>query len=54
MSGRWTPPELAWSGTARLAFLGEHGELDVAAAREAFRAAGYTYEDDRLVTRGGG
>jgi peptide/nickel transport system substrate-binding protein len=54
MSGRWTPPELAWSGTARLAFLGEDGDVNVAAAREAFRAAGYTYEDDRLVTRGGG
>jgi peptide/nickel transport system substrate-binding protein len=54
MPGRWTPPALRWSGTARLAFLGEDGELTVAAARDAFREAGYSYEDDRLVTRGDG
>jgi peptide/nickel transport system substrate-binding protein len=52
IAGRWTPPELAWTGTARLAFLGENGELDVPAAREAFREAGYQYREDLLITRG--
>lgn len=54
LSGRWTPPDLAWTGEARLAFLGSGGDLDVEAARAAFRDAGYQYEDDRLVTRGAG
>lgn len=52
LRGRWTPPALEWDGTARLSFLGEDGELDVTAARDAFREAGYQYDDDRLVTRG--
>jgi peptide/nickel transport system substrate-binding protein len=49
---RWTPDDLAWDGAATLPFLGEEGDLDVEAARNAFREAGYQYEDGRLVTRG--
>jgi peptide/nickel transport system substrate-binding protein len=48
----WTPSDLEWDGDARLAFLGEDGELDVAAARDAFLDAGYYYDDDKLVIRG--
>jgi peptide/nickel transport system substrate-binding protein len=48
----WAPEDLVWDGSAELAFLGEGGELDVAAARDAFREAGYQYDDDRLVRRG--
>lgn len=48
----WQPSDLEWSGTASLAFPGEEGELDVSAARDAFRDAGYQYEDDQLVRRG--
>ena len=49
----WQPDDLEWSGTASLPFLGEDGELDVPAAREAFRETGYQYDDnDRLVRRG--
>jgi peptide/nickel transport system substrate-binding protein len=50
--GQWTPEELSWDGEASLPFLGEGGELDAEAAREAFREAGYRYEGDRLVRRG--
>ena len=49
----WTPSELTWDDDAELAFYGEEGEFDVEAAREAFREAGYYYEDDQLVRRGG-
>lgn len=53
LGGTWQPSELEWSGTASLPFLGEDGELDVPAARDAFREAGYQYDDnDRLVRRG--
>ena len=52
LKGRWTPDDLAWNGTASLPFLGEAGTLDVEAARNAFREAGYQYDDGRLVTRG--
>lgn len=52
LSGRWVPDALAWDGTAQLPFLGADGEVDVEAARDAFREAGYQYDDDRLVTRG--
>ena len=48
----WTPEDLQWDGTAQLSFFGESGELDVEAARDAFREAGYYYEDDQLVRRG--
>lgn len=48
----WTPEDLQWDGTARLPFFGDDGELDVEAAREAFREAGYYYEDEQLVRRG--
>ena len=54
LSGRWAPPDLEWTGTARLAYLGEDDTLDVEAARDAFRDAGYQYRDDRLVSRGAG
>ncbi|QLD88337.1 ABC transporter substrate-binding protein [Natronomonas salina] len=52
----WTPEELRWDDpehAPELAFFGEDGELDAEAAREAFREAGYTYQDDRIVRRGG-
>ncbi|WP_254840280.1 ABC transporter substrate-binding protein [Natronomonas marina] len=52
LKGRWVPDVLEWDGTARLSFLGEDGDLDVEAARAAFREAGYQYDGDRLVTRG--
>ncbi|MFW5900649.1 MAG: response regulator [Halodesulfurarchaeum sp.] len=47
------PPELGWDGEAYLSFLGEDGELDVERAKSTFREAGYAYDGDRLVTRGG-
>lgn len=50
---KWRPPGLEWDDEAHLPFLGENGELDVELARETFREAGYTYDDDQLVTRGG-
>jgi peptide/nickel transport system substrate-binding protein len=49
----WTPSGLNWDGEAELPFFGADGELDVDAARDAFREAGYYYEDDQLVRRGG-
>ncbi|QLD85016.1 ABC transporter substrate-binding protein [Natronomonas halophila] len=52
-TGEWTPEGLEWDGTAELSFLGADGELAVDAAQEAFMDAGYQYEDDRLVRRGG-
>jgi peptide/nickel transport system substrate-binding protein len=52
--GDWTPEGLEWDGTAELPFLGTRGQLDVEAAREAFMDAGYNYENDELVRRGGG
>ena len=48
----WTPSELAWDGEASLPFFGQGGTLDVEAAREAFREAGYQFEDDQLIMRG--
>lgn len=50
----WGPPGSRWDGEATLPFFGEEGtgELDVSAARDAFREAGYRYDDDRLITRG--
>lgn len=49
----WAAPSLAWDGgDPSVSFLGSGGELDVAAAREAFREAGYRYDDrDRLLVR---
>ncbi|MFO7927669.1 MAG: ABC transporter substrate-binding protein [Halobacteriota archaeon] len=49
----WTPQDLDWSGEATLPFLGENGELNVEEAREAFREAGYQYEEEQLIRRGG-
>lgn len=50
----WTPEELIWDGEASLPFFGEDGELDVESARDAFREAGYQYEDEKLVRRDSG
>lgn len=52
LAPRWVPEELIWDGAAVQPFLGEEGEVDVEAARDAFREAGYRYSDDRLVRRG--
>ena len=52
LGASWTPSGLEWDGEASLPFFGGPGQLDVSAAREAFREAGYHYEDDRLVRRG--
>lgn len=49
---RWTPEKLRWDGKASLPFFGSDGEFDVTAARDAFREAGYHYEDDQFVRRG--
>lgn len=49
VGGQWTPRHLTWDGSASLPFLGERGVLDVEAAREAFRDAGFQYDDGTLV-----
>lgn len=42
----WTAPSLRWEmEDPSVPFFGSDGELDVVAAREAFRAAGYNYDD---------
>lgn len=47
---RWLPSDLRWDGEDPVApFLGTNGELDVERVREAFRNAGFQYEDERLV-----
>ncbi len=49
----WYPDDLEWDGgNPAVPFFGREGELNVEAAREAFREAGYQYEDGTLV--GGG
>ncbi|WP_049981036.1 ABC transporter substrate-binding protein [Halolamina rubra] len=49
----WYPDDLEWDGgNPAVPFFGREGELNVDAAREAFREAGYQYEDGTLV--GGG
>ncbi|MBP1986678.1 ABC transporter substrate-binding protein [Halolamina salifodinae] len=49
----WYPNDLMWRDENPVVpFFGEEGTLDVSAAREAFREAGYQYEDGTLV--GGG
>lgn len=53
LTGQWIPDELRWDGEATLPFLGEDDTLDSEAAREAFREAGYQYDDGALVTRAG-
>ncbi|UIP00254.1 ABC transporter substrate-binding protein [Halobaculum sp. CBA1158] len=48
----WIPEDLRWDGEDPVTpFIGSEGELDVPGAREAFRAAGYSYDDGRLVRR---
>jgi len=47
---RWLPTSLEWHGENPVtAFLGSDGELDVERAREAFRDAGFTYDDGALL-----
>lgn len=46
----WLPDDLRWEDENPVTpFLGVDGEVDVAEARDAFREAGYQYEDGRLV-----
>ncbi|ADD06753.1 ABC-type transport system periplasmic substrate-binding protein (probable substrate dipeptide/oligopeptide) [Natrialba magadii ATCC 43099] len=49
----WVPDSLAWNGSdPETPFFGTDGELDVAAARDAFEDAGLRYDDDgRLRVR---
>jgi peptide/nickel transport system substrate-binding protein len=48
----WAPADLTFEDADPVTpFFGSEGELDAARAREAFRAAGYNYSDDRLVVR---
>lgn len=53
IGGPWAPQELRWDGEAELPFFGEDGEFDVEAAQDAFREAGYQYENDQLIMREG-
>lgn len=42
----WVPSDLRWEGTdPEVPFAGSGGEVDVTAARDAFREAGYRYSD---------
>lgn len=50
--GEWAPASLQWDGDGELPFLGENGTLDIEAAQDAFRDAGYQYDDGRLIRRG--
>lgn len=46
----WIPTDLDWNGADPVTpFHGTDGDLDVEAAREELRDAGYRYEDDRLI-----
>ena len=47
----WLPPELSWSASNPVTeFLGSDGSVDTERAREAFRTAGYRYnEQGRLI-----
>ncbi|NHX36183.1 MULTISPECIES: ABC transporter substrate-binding protein [Halolamina] len=46
----WYPEDLEWDGgNPVVPFFGRDGELNVEAVREAFREAGYQYEDGALV-----
>jgi peptide/nickel transport system substrate-binding protein len=48
----WVPDDLAWNGEDPVTpFFGTDGELDRAAAREAFEDAGFAYDDDTLRVR---
>ena len=47
---RWLPPDLEWVDTDPVTpFHGSEGELDVEAARQELRDAGYSYDDGRLI-----
>jgi peptide/nickel transport system substrate-binding protein len=49
----WYPEDLEWAdGNPVVPFIGERGELDAEAAREAFREAGYQYDDDDTLVGG--
>ena len=50
-SPEWVPAELQWNDTGATItpFLGSDGEVDVQQAREAFRDAGFQYDDGRLL-----
>lgn len=48
----WVPADLEWDGDDRnpvTPFIGSSGEIDVGRAREAFRNAGFQYDDGRLL-----
>ncbi|AGB36892.1 ABC transporter substrate-binding protein [Natronococcus occultus] len=48
----WTPAELAWDGQdPATPFFGTDGDLDVAAAVDAFEDAGFNYDDGTLRVR---
>ena len=48
----WYPDSLTWDeGNPVVPFLGEDGELNASAARDAFREAGYQYEEGTLLGR---
>ena len=46
----WVPSDLVWDGEHPVTpFIGSDGEVDVGRAREAFREAGFQYDDGRLL-----
>jgi peptide/nickel transport system substrate-binding protein len=46
----WYPEDLEWADENPVVpFIGTRGDLDAGTAREAFREAGYQYDDDTLV-----
>jgi peptide/nickel transport system substrate-binding protein len=52
VTNEWTPDSLAWNGEDPVTpFLGTDGDIDEAAAREAFEAAGFSYDDGMLRVR---
>jgi peptide/nickel transport system substrate-binding protein len=55
-SPEWVPSDLSWDGRETdpvYPFVGDGGSLDVEAARELFRDAGYRFDDEgRLLSRG--
>ncbi|MDZ7730654.1 MAG: ABC transporter substrate-binding protein [Natrialbaceae archaeon] len=52
LTEEWVPDRLAWDdGDPTVPFFGEEGDLDVDAAKQAVKSAGYDYVDDRLQTR---
>jgi len=49
-AGEWVPSDLEWDdGNPVVPFLGSDGEVDVGQARQAFRDAGFQYDDGRLL-----